>query len=193
MSVLALEFDAHHFQDAKSCFAWLQDSGLDYITGYQGFRLRLRKNSLFLTGETRKVWCWYHNLWRYPDHTVLRPNVHLAVVKSVGDYVFKSNDIPEQLPETIQRMEKQAKKQAIRQENEQKRREKQKLKRQAQREKKRKQVEQVEGSEITHNAKRLKTESTSISDELPSMTILLLIRQNACNVAEYIANEKELS
>lgn len=131
--ILSLEFDAHHFKDRKSCIDWLQQSDFDYMARLHGFRLRLRKKCIFLTGESRKVWSWYNNLWKYPYTILERPDVHVVVVKKTGTQVFGPVDIPEQLPTTVEQLERRAEKKAISEEKARVRREKQKLKRKAER------------------------------------------------------------
>ena len=48
-AVLALEFDANYFLDAKACLDWLERSEYDYVLNLRGFRLkrlRLERDSL---------------------------------------------------------------------------------------------------------------------------------------------------
>lgn len=183
--ILSLEFDAHHFQDRKSCIDWLQQSDFDYMARLQGFRLRLRKKCIFLTGESRKVWSWYNNLWKYPYTILERPDVHVAVVKKTGTQVFGPVDIPEQLPTTVEQVEKRAEKKAISEEKARVRREKQKLKRKAERK------QQAGGSKGKKSKRKLPTEPITatndldMSDDLPEdLMPSPLTRQNGYTTLE---------
>ncbi len=132
--ILALEFDANHFTDSKSCIDWIKKSDIEYMARIQGFRLRLRKKCIFLTDETRKVWSWYNNLWKYPYLIMERPDTHVVIVKKTGTQSFVPVDIPEPLPDTVEQLQKRAEKKALSEEKAKQRKEKQKLKRKADRE-----------------------------------------------------------
>ncbi len=121
------------FKERKDCIEWIKNSDIDFMARLQGFRLRLRKKCLFLTGETRKVWSWYNNLWKYHYLIMERPNPHVAILKKTGTEAFGPTDIPEQLPDTIKQLEKRAEKKALSEEKARQRKEKQKLKRKAER------------------------------------------------------------
>ena len=125
-AVLALEFDAHHFEDQKSCLQWIEKSEYDYVLNLKGFRLKLRKKCTYLSGEPRKVFAFYSNLWRYPNLYLARPDPYVAILKKTGTEVYGSTDLPAPLPETVEKEVKRAEKQATRQEKEEKRREKRK-------------------------------------------------------------------
>ena len=125
-AVLALEFDANHFLDDKSCLEWIAKSEYDYVLGLKGFRLKLRKKCIYLCGEPRKVFAFYTNQWRYPNLYLARPNPHVAVLKKTGTELYGPVDLPEPLPETVEKVEKRAEREVTRKEKEEKRREKRK-------------------------------------------------------------------
>jgi hypothetical protein len=128
-TILALEFDAVHFQTSQSCLEWLRNSDYDYLLTTRGFRLRLRKKCIYLKGESRKVFTFYNNLWKYHNQLLERPEPHVVIVKKMGTQTFQATDLPEDLPSTVEREEKKAEKKAIREEKEAERREKRKQKR----------------------------------------------------------------
>lgn len=128
-TVLALEFDALRFPTSQSCLDWLKQSDYDYLLQTRGFRLRLRKKCIYLKGESRKVFTFYKNLWKYANQLLERPEPHVVVVKKTGTQAFQSVDLPEDLPSTVEREEKKAEKRALREEKEAERREKRKQKR----------------------------------------------------------------
>lgn len=121
-AVLALEFDANHFLDDKSCLEWIAKSEYDYVLNLKGFRLKLRKKCIYLCGEPRKVFAFYTNQWRYPNLYLARPNPHVAVLKKTGTELYLPVDLPEPLPETVEKVEKRAEREVTRKEKEREKR-----------------------------------------------------------------------
>lgn len=132
--VLALEFDAAHFNDTKACLDWLAQSDYEYLLNMKNFRLRPRNKCIWLSGEARKVFAFSNNVWKYPNLFLSRPDPYVAILKRAGTETFQPVDIPVPLPKTIEREQKNAERKIARQEAEQLRNEKRKAERKAKRE-----------------------------------------------------------
>lgn len=102
--IVAIEFDYEQFKTIEKCTEWLTSNSRDWYLKIQGFRLRLRKDPRYLTYESRKVFSYYSDQWKYPNLKLSRPDPYVVVLEKSGTEIYQIGDLPPLLPQTIRKV-----------------------------------------------------------------------------------------